>query len=136
MSANTSGLERCIVCGKRTQSHEVPHGHLCHSCYVDRNDQELLEELPVAPITADTLGPDTDIECYGCGAAYTLEEIALAGHHPPGLLESPPQALGGFDAILALFCPRCDEPTDHLTDLARAREVLSGIGVDPVEVRA
>lgn len=125
------GVEReCTVCGSGTQSHPAPNGYLCHTCLTERDESELLEDLPVAPIP--NIDADSTVECRWCEAAHTLRDAHLPGRD---VLRAG-VGLPTFDSLtgcLFVSCPSCAKATEYLTSEAAAEALASDLGIDLME---
>jgi len=38
-------MKNCEICGKPTKSHKIGYKYVCHTCWVDEDNEEQIEEL-------------------------------------------------------------------------------------------
>jgi hypothetical protein len=118
--------KRCGVCGDPTQSHVAPNGWVCHTCWSDLDEDELLDAVE-GPVL-ETVGPDTTIECLHCETEYTLRE-SLAG---PGRGVRPGDGFPLSDTyagFVIVACTTCTKVTECLTTSENARDLADLAGV-------
>lgn len=128
-----NGTDSCIVCDQPTQSHSIPHATVCHSCWTNHAVDDLLEEGPVPPLSDPS--PETVIRCAVCGHNHELKHAAKHATHSPGLITDRAEILGGFDALLLVFCPACEMPTHYLAESQDIHQVAERLPDPILELR-
>ena len=102
--------EECVVCESPTQSHNVPHGFVCHSCLTTLNEEDIFEELPVAPV--HDFDADTTVTCYWCGNEHSINQ---SGDRVVDRLVEVP-VFETLSTTVWIGCPSCTRVTEVLID--------------------
>ena len=99
---------------------------MCHTCWTDLDEDELLDAVEGAVL--ETVDPATAIECLECETEYTLREaLDAAGRGVrPGDGFPLSDTYAGF---VIVACPTCTEITECLTTSENAHDLADRAGV-------
>lgn len=113
--------ERCAVCGSPTRSHQINGRSVCHACFTEKTERELIEAA--GGEVRDDLTAGTRLECGACGQPRTPREAASRER---GVYTGSTD-LDELPVSVVVMCPRWGETDRYYTTEEAIAAVCRGL---------